>query len=207
MTRNRGRMLGPMLIAACAALGVAGCGTVHAPENGTVRAPEKVCAAPGAAGCEPGTPSARAVPTPTQSPKQRADVQSASGQLPSAASVVTFSLGLGLNADGKQPPAPATVTDPAKVSRIVALIDAQPLFPPGPYSCPADDGQFLKLTFRAKTGGPVLAVATLATSGCEGILITVGGKQQPELGPAVGRPTATQVLKIAGLRWQLPQWP
>jgi hypothetical protein len=190
-------MLGTVLMAACAALGVAGCTIVHAPE--------RVCAAPGAAGCEPGPPSARAVSAPTPSPKQRAEVQSASGQLLSAARVATFSQGLGLNAGGKQPPAPVTVTDPAKVSQIVALIDAQPLFPPGPYNCPADDGQFLRLTFRARTGGPVLAVATLATSGCEGILITVGGKQQPELGPAVGRATATQVLKIAGLRWQLPQ--
>jgi hypothetical protein len=189
-------MLGAMLIAACAALGAAGCGNVFTPE--------KVCGAPGATGCEPPV-HGPATGAATPSPQQRADVQSASGQLPSAARVVTFSQGLGLNADGKQPPAPATVTDPAKVSQIAALIDAQPLFPPGPYSCPADDGQFLRLTFRARTGGPVLAVATLATSGCEGILITVGGKQQPELGPAVGRTTASQVLKIAGLRWQLPQ--
>ena len=124
--------------------------------------------------------------------------------LPAAARVVTVSENLGLNAHGKRPPAPATISGKAKVAKIVALVNAQPLFPPGTYNCPMDDGQSLTLKFRAKAGGPVIAVASLETSGCEGIGITVGGKQKPTRGPEVGRTVAAKALKIAGLHWKLP---
>ena len=60
------------------------------------------------------------------------------------------------------------------------------------------------MKFRAKAGGPVIAVASLATSGCTGIDITVGGKDKPSRGPGVGRTVAAKALKIAGLPWKLP---
>ena len=103
-----------------------------------------------------------------------------------------------------RPPAPVTITDPAKVRALVALIDGLPLFPPATYSCPAAFGDALVLTFRATAGGPALAVATIETSGCEGIDFTIGVKEQPGLGgPGVGVPVAVQAVKIAGLNWKI----
>jgi hypothetical protein len=103
------------------------------------------------------------------------------------------------------PPAPVTVTDPAQVRRIVALIDALPLSPPGVFSCPFDADAEVVLTFRARgAGGPVLAVADQGLEGCEWTSLTIGGKQQPSLGaPSGGRSAAAEVLRIAGLSWNL----
>jgi len=124
--------------------------------------------------------------------------------IPVSVGVVTFSEDLGLNAHGKRPPAPATIVAVAKAGQIAALIDAQKLFPPGTYNCPMDDGQSVTLTFRDSAGGPVVATAQLATSGCESIGITVDGKDKPARGPALGRDVAAQAIKIAGLHWKLP---
>jgi hypothetical protein len=53
---------------------------------------------------------------------------------------------------------PVTVTDPATVARIAAVVDGQPVFPPGIYSCPADYGWGIRLTFRVGLDGLVLAL-------------------------------------------------
>jgi hypothetical protein len=123
-------------------------------------------------------------------------------QLPVSVSAVTFVENLGMNAHGKRPPAPATIVSKAKTREIVALINGQKLFPPGTYNCPMDDAQSLTLTFR--DGESVVAVAQLATSGCQAIDTSVGGKTKPARGPAVGRDVAAKALKIAGLNWKLP---
>ena len=127
-------------------------------------------------------------------------VTPASDRIPAAAKAVTISLNLGLNERGKKAPKPVTITDPAKVSQLRALINAQKLFPPGNYDCPADFGNSLTLTFRARAGGPAIAVAANQLSGCGMLTITLGGKAQPALSGVSG----TQVLKIAGLSWKLP---
>jgi hypothetical protein len=103
------------------------------------------------------------------------------------------------------PPAAVTVTDPAQVRRIVGLVDALPLSPPGVFSCPFDAGARVVLTFRAQgAGGAVLAVAEQGLEGCEWTSLTIGSKQQPSLGaPDGGRPTAAEILRIAGLSWNL----
>jgi len=128
----------------------------------------------------------------------------ASEVVPTATRAVTLSELPNMNSHTK-PPAPVTITDPAKVRALEALIDGLPLFPPGTYSCPAAFGDAVVLTFRAKAGGPALAVATIDTSGCEGIDFTIGVKQQPGLGgPGAGDSVAGQAIKIAGLNWKLP---
>jgi hypothetical protein len=128
----------------------------------------------------------------------------ASEVVPSAARAVTFSELPNLNVH-TAPPAPVTITDPAKVRALVALIDGLSLFPPGAYNCPAAFGDALVLTFRATAGGPALAVATAELSGCEGIDFSIGVKQQPQLGgPDDGSPVAAHAIKIAGLSWKLP---
>jgi hypothetical protein len=122
----------------------------------------------------------------------------ATEKVPSTATVVTIATVPGLDAPGK-PLASATVTDPSKVKGIAALIDGLPVFPSGTYSCPADTGRALRLTFRSSAHGPVVAVATASTGGCLGVSLVVGGKSQPGLwqdGSSV-----TQALKIAGVTW------
>jgi hypothetical protein len=123
-----------------------------------------------------------------------------SEKVPAAAKAVTISMDLGLNQGGKKPPKPVTVTDPAEVGELRALINSLPLAPPGMFSCPAGFGDNLVLTFRARPGGPALAVATDLLSGCRGVGLTIGGKSQPGLSGASG----TQILKIAGLPWKIP---
>jgi hypothetical protein len=121
--------------------------------------------------------------------------------IPAGVTAVALSLSAGTNAHAKPP---ATVTDQGTVRKLTALVDGLPRFPDGSYSCPMDNGASLVLTFRAGRSGPVLAVATVKLAGCEGVNLTVGGEQQPGLGPVGGgRSTAAKALKIAGLHWSV----
>ena len=87
-----------------------------------------------------------------------------------------------------------TITDPAKVRALTALINGLTLFPPGAPDCPADFGGNLVLTFRAGPRTPALAVATVDLSGCDGVDLTIDGKSQPTLaGP--GTDSGPQILR------------
>ena len=189
MRRDGKLALAAMAIAASAALAT-GCATTstHTSET-TARQTTPARTLPGAL-----------VPT----PPAPTDPGPAGGQrIPSAARAVTLSLQPNMNTSAK-PTASVTITNPTAVARLAALIDGLPLFPPGTYSCPADFGTALVLTFRASPGGPALAVATIELSGCEGIDLTVSDARQPSLGtPDAGRTVAAQALKIAGLHWRL----
>ena len=97
-----------------------------------------------------------------------------------------------------------TITGPVRLRRIVALVDGLPLFPPGVFFCPVDGFARLVLTFRARPGGPALAVAEPDLEGCQRVSFTIGGKPQPSLGPVGGgRSFAASVARIAGLPWNL----
>jgi hypothetical protein len=122
----------------------------------------------------------------------------ATEQIPSAARLVTITAIPGLDATGRTP-APVTITSAAAVRRIASLIDGLPVFPPGTYSCPADTGRALRLTFRATARGPALAVANIALDGCAIVSLTVGGATGPGLAGWNG--AGSQVLAIAGLHW------
>jgi hypothetical protein len=128
----------------------------------------------------------------------------ASEAVPQAARAVTIAAVPDMNL-GVTPPASVTVTDPAQVRRIAAVIDALPLSPPGVFSCPFDAGAKVVLTFRAQGRGDApLAVAVEGLEGCEWTYLTIGGRQQPNLGAAnSGRSVAAEVLSIAGLPWNL----
>jgi len=93
-----------------------------------------------------------------------------------------------------------TVTDPAKVRKLVALINAQPLFPPGLFNCPFDDGRGVQLTFLAGTRGPTVATEFAKSNGCGGVQLTLGG-QWTMLGWASS--VAQQALAISGMNWKL----
>jgi hypothetical protein len=129
----------------------------------------------------------------------------ASETVPAAAQAATISLDLGLNQGGRKPPNPVTITDPAKVRNLKALINGLTLFPPGMFGCPADFGDDLVLTFRAGPRTPALAVATVDFAGCDVVDLTNNGKSQPALaGP--GTDNGPRVLKTAGLSWKIPAY-
>jgi hypothetical protein len=128
----------------------------------------------------------------------------ASEVIPSAARVVTLTLTNTSNTTGQEPK-PVTITDRAKVRRIAALLDGLTVTPPDAYSCPAERGGDLTLAFKAGVDAPALAIVTADLSGCAFITLTIGGKQQPGLGPGNGGLTlASQAVKIADLNWKIP---
>ena len=124
--------------------------------------------------------------------------------VPPAARAVTIAVKPDINLHITAP-APVTVTDPARVQRIVALVGGLPLSPPpGDFRCPFDGFARLVLTFRAQPGGPALAVAEPDLEGCRWVSFTIGGKPQPSLGPVGGGLSfAASVARIAGLPWNL----
>ena len=126
-------------------------------------------------------------------------------RIPPDARVVTVTPVFGLDPDKKlEPLKPAfTVTDPAKVARIVAVIDSLAIFPPGTYSCPIDFGAEMRLTFRTSPGGPVVARLTAEYGGCGVVSVSIGGRSMPALSDYLGsgQPLQQRVLAIAGVRW------
>ncbi len=79
------------------------------------------------------------------------------------------------------------MTDPAKIARIAAEINALPTLPTHPKMyCPMlIDGPYLVLGFRDSASGPVLAQVRLeprASGVCgPGVQVTVNGVTQPQL--------------------------
>ena len=96
-----------------------------------------------------------------------------------------------------------TVTDPAKVARIAAVVNGLTRFPDGAFSCPAEFGGQMRLTFATRPGGPVLARLTAEYGGCGSVSVRIGGRDMPALSefPESGPPLQQQVLAIAGMSW------
>jgi hypothetical protein len=137
----------------------------------------------------------------------------ASEMVPAAAAAITLSVIPALN---KKPPQPVTITSPAAVHRIIAMVNSQPVFPPGPRECGFNEGTELVLTFLAAQKGRVLATALVQTGYCEEIFFTVGTNRITNniqtwyargvvgLGvPYQGHVLAATVLKTAGSTWNL----
>ena len=136
--------------------------------------------------------------------------RSAGSLIPSAVRTVTIAeVSDGGTADPADPagpaairlPAPVTITDQTTVRGLAALIDGLPLSTISPDdSCPFSLGPFLRLTFRARPGGPAAAIVQ-TDQPCGAVTLTVRGEQQPALEnePALdGR-----ILKLAALSWKL----
>ena len=126
--------------------------------------------------------------------------RSAAERVPSAARVVTITQLPSLLPHGKRPLASVTITDAAVTKRIAALVDQLPVSTLGIVSCPAMVGGGIELTFRAKAGAPVLATVN-SQGGCDTVLFTLAGEQQPVL--AGSGSLITKVLKTAGLHWHV----
>jgi len=139
----------------------------------------------------------------------------ASEVVPAAATAVTLSVIPDGNLN-KKPPQPVTITSPAAVHRIIAMVNALPVFPPGPRECGINQGTELVLTFLAAPQGRVLATALVQTGYCEEVFFTVGTSKITNytqtwyargvvgLGvPYQGHVLAGTVLKTAGSKWNL----
>jgi hypothetical protein len=89
-----------------------------------------------------------------------------------------------------------TVTDAAKVRRIVSLVNALPPAQPGAFSCPADFGPDVALSFRASASATPLARAVAQGSGCGGVSFTLHGRSEPGLSD--GYELVSQLEKLLG---------
>lgn len=122
--------------------------------------------------------------------------------IPPAARTVTIAeLYNGAPAPGSLP-APVTITEPATVRKLAAVIDGLPLSTlPADVPCPFSLHRYLSLTFRARPGGPALAIAQTGQQ-CDAVALTVRGEQQS---PLQNQDTLDpQIIKLAGLPWKLP---
>jgi hypothetical protein len=105
---------------------------------------------------------------------------------------------------GHAPPArtdhQVTITDPAQVARIAAVVNALPSQPPvGWMECGPFPGPGMQLTFRASAAGPALAVVTAHQELCPVVSLVIGGRQMPPLDGA--ETLFSRVMAIAGFHW------
>lgn len=124
--------------------------------------------------------------------------RAASERVPAGVSVITITA----QPDMNQPhdmPAPITVTDPAKVSKIVALADGLYVDSGGMRMCPLETGKGITLKFLGHVNGPVLATASEPIPSCGDVQFTVEGTREPPLEDFGS--FAQQVLSIAGAQW------
>jgi hypothetical protein len=131
--------------------------------------------------------------------------RSAAERIPSGVRAVTVTPVFGSNSDrrGDRLDHAFTVTDSARVARIVALANGLTVFPPGAYSCPASFGGAMRLAFLDHPGGQVLARFTAQYGGCGIASVSIGGKTEPALSTYTtsGPLFQDRVLAIAGVRW------
>jgi hypothetical protein len=122
-------------------------------------------------------------------------------RVPAAARVVTITQLPSLDPHAGRPGAPVTITDLAVIRRLAALVDGLQLSTIGPAApCPVPSGG-IQLTFRARTGGPPLAVAQ-GPAACGTVQFSAGGQPQPAL--QITDSFIPQVLKTADLNWKIP---
>ncbi|HWE33599.1 MAG TPA: hypothetical protein VG410_08950 [Solirubrobacteraceae bacterium] len=74
-----------------------------------------------------------------------------------------------------------TVTDAARVAKIVADVNALPPGQPGVEACPADVGPNVALKFYDVPGGPIVAEADADGSGCGTVAFKLAGRTAPYL--------------------------
>jgi hypothetical protein len=128
----------------------------------------------------------------------------AAGTIPSGARVVTVTpvFGRDPNTSRHHLDHAFTITDPAKVARIAAIINGLAPFPVGELSCAEDNGAAMQLTFRTSLGGPAVSTVLATYTGCSGI----SSPDAPNLPfledyTSSGQQVQQLVLAIAGVRW------
>jgi hypothetical protein len=91
---------------------------------------------------------------------------------------------------------PVSVTTPAKVARIVKLVNELPLAQPGAEACPNDTGAGAVLKFYDRRGGPAVAQADADATGCGTVGFSLHGKVEPALDGGPG--LIAQVNRLLG---------
>jgi len=154
-------------------------------------------------------PAIHPIPGPTAGQLSGPSARQVPGRIPADARVLTVTPVLPFDPGTRQewPGSAFAITDPAKVARIAAVIDALPQLPPGVYDCPfgtASGEQLtsMQLTFRTTPGGPIVASLIAVYATCQHVGITVGAHAE-WLGDYTisGQQLQQQVLTIAGVRW------
>lgn len=90
---------------------------------------------------------------------------------------------------GQAPSLSVSITDPAQVGKIVAMVDRLPRSQPGSYSCPSEpvNPPVVTFTFRAAAAGAVLAqarevaFATGTGTPCEPMALSIRGRAEDSL--------------------------
>jgi hypothetical protein len=96
-------------------------------------------------------------------------------------------------------PAPVTLTDPARVGKIVRLVDSLPLNAGGGHCSLNENGKGITLSFLGHASGPVLATASELIGSCGGVEFAIRGTDEPVLSDPGS--FTRQALSIAGVRW------
>jgi hypothetical protein len=126
-------------------------------------------------------------------------------RVPPAARVLTVAPVFGFSPDprAERLDRAFTVTDPATVARIAAVVNGLTRFPGGAFSCPAESGGQMRLTFSTRPGGRVVARLTAQYGGCGVVSVRIDGRDMPGLSeyPRSGPPLQQQVLAMAGMSW------
>jgi hypothetical protein len=128
--------------------------------------------------------------------------RTAAQRVPATAKAVTITV-VSESRPVKHPPGPATITDPATVAALAALVNGLPISPFNgnvAISCPATFGPSLRLTFRASPHSPGLASVRT------GMSCGVAGFSAPgvaNLNLTETTPLSARVVQIAGLDWKL----
>lgn len=128
--------------------------------------------------------------------------RTAAQRVPATATAVTIAVA-GESRAVKHPPGPATITDPATVAALAALVNGLPISPYNgnvAISCPAAIVASLRLTFRARPHGPGIASVTTGQS-CGLAVFNAPGAANLNL--TESPPVAARVVTIAGLDWKL----
>lgn len=100
-----------------------------------------------------------------------------------------------------------TVTDPATVARIAAVINGFDPVAPGTYNCPAGmSDPTMQLIFRTGRGGQVVASVNAEYQGCQWTWVTIGAHTLPALFQYTSseQPMQQRVLTIARVSWPYP---
>ena len=103
---------------------------------------------------------------------------------------------------GQRLPSSVTITDPAVVAKLAALVNSMPIAPINgvAVSCPGGFGSSLTLTFRAGPGAPVLA--KVQTDQACGVTIFSANPNQ-DLALTQPANLDQRLLAIAGLSWKI----
>jgi hypothetical protein len=124
--------------------------------------------------------------------------------IPSGARVLTVTpvFGQDLNLSRHHLDRAFTITNPARVARIEAIIDGLPPFPINMLSCTRGNGAAMQLTFGATAAGPPLATILATYTGCPRVWNPdAPNTRYLEDYTSSGQQVQQLVLSIADVRW------